>query len=104
MDKGSRRAKATSSSHAYLSNYCRLDRLQRAYWRCPRTRNRSFTVATLTASQFGEGSDLFAPLAGLVQTVPAQHPYLLGSSYLDALYSPFRVRYGRTSRAGRYST
>jgi oligosaccharide repeat unit polymerase len=49
---------------------------------------RSFTVENLTSSQFGEGSDLFSPLAGLTQTVPAQHPYLLGSSYLDALYFP----------------
>ena len=50
--------------------------------------DRTFTVANLTSSQFGEGSDLFSPLAGLAQTVPAQHPYLLGASYLDALYFP----------------
>jgi hypothetical protein len=35
-----------------------------------------------------QGSDLFSPLAGLTETVPAQHDYLLGSSYLEALYFP----------------
>jgi len=50
--------------------------------------DRSFTLANLTASQFGEGSDLFSPLAGLTQTVPTEHPYLFGASYLDALYFP----------------
>jgi hypothetical protein len=46
------------------------------------------TVAAVADSQFGQGSDLFAPLAGLAQTVPAQADYLRGSSYLDALYFP----------------
>ncbi len=50
--------------------------------------DRSFTLANLTSSQFGPGSDLFSPLAGLTQAVPAQHDYLWGSSYLDALYFP----------------
>jgi oligosaccharide repeat unit polymerase len=49
---------------------------------------RSFTVANLFTSQFVQGSDLFSPLAGLTQTVPAQHDYLWGSSYLEALYFP----------------
>jgi len=48
--------------------------------------DRSFTPANLVSSQFGQGSDLFSPLAGLTQTVPAQHDYLWGSSYLDAFY------------------
>jgi oligosaccharide repeat unit polymerase len=34
------------------------------------------------------GSDLFSPLAGLVETVPSYHDYLGGSSYLEALYFP----------------
>ena len=50
--------------------------------------DRSFTVAALYTSQFVQGSDLFSPLAGLTETVPAQHDYLLGSSYLEALYFP----------------
>jgi oligosaccharide repeat unit polymerase len=39
-------------------------------------------------SLFAEDQDLFAPLAGLVQTVPAQQDYLAGASYLEALYFP----------------
>ena len=50
--------------------------------------DRSFTVANLFTSQFVQGSDLFSPLAGLTQTVPAQHDYLWGTSYLEALYFP----------------
>jgi hypothetical protein len=46
------------------------------------------TAGTVIDSQFGQGSDLFAPLAGLAQTVPAQQNYLMGSSYLEALYFP----------------
>ena len=49
---------------------------------------RSLTVASLYATQFVQGSDLFSPLAGLTQTVPASQGYIWGSSYLEALYFP----------------
>jgi hypothetical protein len=48
----------------------------------------SITPTNLISEQFGAGSNQFAPLAGLVQTIPAQQDYLLGSSYLEALYFP----------------
>jgi oligosaccharide repeat unit polymerase len=46
------------------------------------------TPANLVDEQFGTGANLFAPLAGLAQTIPAQQNYFLGSSYLEALYFP----------------
>ena len=46
------------------------------------------TPSNLVSEQFGAGSNQFAPLAGLAQTIPAQQDYLFGSSYLEALYFP----------------
>jgi oligosaccharide repeat unit polymerase len=46
--------------------------------------SRDVTVKTVVAEPFGSGSDLFLPLAGLAETVPAQVPYLDGISYLEA--------------------
>jgi oligosaccharide repeat unit polymerase len=48
----------------------------------------SITATNLIDEQFGAGSSLFAPLAGLAQTIPAQQNYLFGSSYLEAFYFP----------------
>ena len=46
------------------------------------------TPSNLVSEQFGAGTNQFAPLAGLAETVPAQQDYLFGSSYLEALYFP----------------
>jgi oligosaccharide repeat unit polymerase len=46
------------------------------------------TPTNVIDEQFGSGSNLFAPLAGLAQTIPTQQNYMLGSSYLEALYFP----------------
>lgn len=45
---------------------------------------RRFTASTLLRSQFGEGADLFTPLAGEMVIVPNKDSYLYGKSYLEA--------------------
>jgi oligosaccharide repeat unit polymerase len=50
--------------------------------------SRSLTTKNLVTAQFGSGSDLFAPLAGLAETVPSRLPYLNGSSYLETFVFP----------------
>lgn len=50
--------------------------------------HRRLTVDGLLHAQFGSGSDLFAPLAGLAETIPSQVPYLNGSTYLEVLVFP----------------
>jgi oligosaccharide repeat unit polymerase len=46
--------------------------------------SRQVTLEAVVAQPFGSGNDLFLPLAGLAETVPAQLPYLHGTSYLEA--------------------
>lgn len=49
---------------------------------------RNFSVANIVSAPLGSGNDLFLPLAGLAETIPSTHPYLSGSSYLEALVFP----------------
>lgn len=49
---------------------------------------RNFSPTYLLSTQFGSGSDLFSPLAGLMQYVPASSPYLLGRSYAETVVFP----------------
>jgi oligosaccharide repeat unit polymerase len=46
--------------------------------------SRNLTFGAVVSQPFGSGDDLFLPLAGLVETVPTQLPYLGGTSYLEA--------------------
>ena len=46
---------------------------------------RQLSADNLWSVQFGEGSDLFSPLAGLAASVPAATGFLHGASYLDAI-------------------
>ena len=50
--------------------------------------NRQITLGSVTAEPFGPGNNLFLPLAGLSDTVPAEIPYLHGASYLQAFVLP----------------
>jgi hypothetical protein len=50
--------------------------------------NRDVTVSTVAAQASGPGNNLFLPLAGLAETVPAQTPYLHGASYAQVLVLP----------------
>ena len=49
---------------------------------------RELSLRSVGAQSFGGAEELFAPLAGLVQTVPSQVPYLHGRSYLETLVFP----------------
>ena len=49
---------------------------------------RQLTLKTLTFQTVGGGTELFAPLAGLAETVPRQVAYLDGSSYFETLVFP----------------
>jgi hypothetical protein len=49
---------------------------------------RHVSLHNITFEAVGGGSELFAPLAGLVQTIPEQVSYLNGSSYLETLVFP----------------
>ena len=46
--------------------------------------SRNVTLGTVLAAPFGNGNDLFLPLAGLASAMPSQVPYLGGTSYLEA--------------------
>lgn len=49
---------------------------------------RQLSVQNITFASVGGGNELFAPLAGLVQTVPSQVRYLHGASYLETFEIP----------------
>jgi oligosaccharide repeat unit polymerase len=65
---------------------------------------RTFTSQTVFNEAFGGGSDLFAPLAGLAETVPSQIHYLNGSSYLETLVFPIPRALWSSKPAGKIST
>lgn len=49
---------------------------------------RDVTPGSVAAQPFGPGNNLFLPLAGLAETVPAQVPFLHGASYLQMAELP----------------
>ena len=55
--------------------------------RAPAT-TRQLSVSTIVGEPFGAGNNLFLPLAGMVSTVPAQFPYLDGTSYWQTVVFP----------------
>jgi hypothetical protein len=50
--------------------------------------DREVTFANVIAEPFGAGNNLFLPLVGLSNTVPAEIPYLHGHSYLQIFVLP----------------
>jgi oligosaccharide repeat unit polymerase len=65
---------------------------------------RTFSSQTVFNEAFGGGSDLFAPLAGLAETVPSKIPYLNGSSYLETLVFPVPRALWSSKPAGKISS
>lgn len=66
--------------------------------------NRDVTVSTVATQASGPGNNLFLPLAGLAETVPAQVPYLHGASYLQVLVLPVPRALWRTKPADDITT
>ncbi len=62
---------------------------------------RQITLRNLTFQSVGGGTELFAPLAGLAETVPRQVPYLDGSSYLETLVFPIPRSLWHSKPAGK---
>ena len=50
--------------------------------------HRNFSLSSLSHTQFGGASDLFAPTAGLAVTVPSRVPYIHALSYLEVIAFP----------------